>query len=176
MNNTLFKAELKSNGNTYYGSNKVVKTPEAWFKQQYQRYADDLKNDRHISDNNKVFLDNPNKDDWNLEVVGKDLQDFEVKKLQSELISKADLEMVSGADQLLDILSKGGSSIELLISHELGDLSLSISNRDCYSGAYYEVTGEVTPGVNIDMEIWLCDVTKFIFGYFPKKLFITICH
>lgn len=83
--------------------------------------------------------------------------------------SKADLEMVCGADEMLETISNGINSVKLLISLnplEKNDIILTLNDElECHSGAYYKH--------NIN-DIWLCDVTKFIFGYFPKIIYIKI--
>lgn len=81
-----------------------------------------------------------------------------------------ELEMVEGADIFLDIISNYGSKVialintkEVWLENELNKSAL----QDCSSGCYYEVK---TP----KMDIWLCDVTKYIFGNFPDKIYFQI--
>jgi hypothetical protein len=80
--------------------------------------------------------------------------------------TKAELQMVGGADTLLDKLSNNGDTV---------NISLSIE-KECPDG--YETLKRViqTPpngciyhlGIK---PVWLCDVTKFVFdGIFPKRI------
>lgn len=83
---------------------------------------------------------------------------------------REELEMVCGADTMLDIISQGRSQITLNISEtpfEDTQFTLTI-NREDGGGAWYNVLNE-----NIIPEIWLCHVTKFVFdGRLPEKLFV----
>jgi hypothetical protein len=80
--------------------------------------------------------------------------------------SKAELQMVAGADTLLDKLSHNGDTV-------LIDLS---TDRICPEG--YETLKRIvqTPPNGCVYHlgftpVWLCDVTKFVFnGEFPKRI------
>jgi hypothetical protein len=83
---------------------------------------------------------------------------------------KAALEMVAGADTLLDHLSNNGDTV-----------LLSLSTEDkCPEG--YETLKRIvkTPGNGCVYHlgftpVWLCDVTKFVFnGIFPKKIHFNV--
>lgn len=82
---------------------------------------------------------------------------------------KADLEMVAGADTLLDYLSNSETNVDTLVSEEPLDDSITLTKRwNIYGGADYKVTN--CPDV---YTAWLCKVTKFVYGgYMPQKLFI----
>ena len=82
---------------------------------------------------------------------------------------KADLEMVAGADRLLDYLSNSESNVDTLVSEEPLDDSITLTKRwNIYGGADYKVTN--CPDVDT---AWLCKVTKFVYdGNLPQKLFI----
>jgi len=92
---------------------------------------------------------------------------------------KADLQMVAGADVLLDILSKHGDSIMVKFSNEPfeGANEMSICNKKCPSGLYDCVSGsyyfiEEIDGKTYSDAIWLCDVTLFVFnGEFPETIY-----
>ena len=85
--------------------------------------------------------------------------------------SQADLEMVAGADKMLDVLSNNGNKITLNISDAYEDKAnwneaIILERHKKYpsilgGGAEYRWGSEI---------IWLCDVTKFVFGYFPKYI------
>ena len=80
--------------------------------------------------------------------------------------SKAELQMVGGADTLLDKLSDNGVTV-------LIDLSIE---KECPDG--YETLKRIvqTPPNGCIYHlgftpVWLCDVTKFVFsGKFPKRI------
>jgi len=72
--------------------------------------------------------------------------------------SKADLEMVAGADKFLERIGKGKSPVVLLMSEKKinGFEKLTkIMNTPFVGGALY--SSNYWP-------VWLCDVTKFVFG------------
>ncbi|MBR6517558.1 MAG: hypothetical protein IKT40_12065 [Bacilli bacterium] len=81
-----------------------------------------------------------------------------------------DLQMVSGSDILLDILSHGNFFVDIDISTDYIENSIKLvkKNEDefgCYYSCYtYEFKGE----------IWLCNVTKHLFGGFTNEFFIKI--
>lgn len=81
-----------------------------------------------------------------------------------------DLQMVSGSDSLLDILSEGEFYVMLeILTNDENDnsfLKLSKSNEDefgCFYSCYsYEFKGD----------IWLCNVTKHLFNEFPNEFYV----
>lgn len=83
---------------------------------------------------------------------------------------KADLEMVFGADTLLDIMSNNGNLVNVEISETPVDTAHYLKhNADGGdgSGAFYYF--------NEDLPIvWLCDVMLFVFGYFPKDIYFKV--
>ncbi len=88
--------------------------------------------------------------------------------------SKEDLQMVLGADDMLDVLSEGEDSVSIVADEESFDgamlLSLVRETPELDQGAEYvlrEVNGEI-----INHSVWLCDVTKFVYGGFPEKLYL----
>lgn len=84
--------------------------------------------------------------------------------------SKADLEMVSGADDLLDYLSNNKNTVTVIASEGILDSSICLEKKtDLSNGADYKVFG--CDKVN---ELWLCDVTKYIYGYMPEFLFVKL--
>lgn len=92
--------------------------------------------------------------------------------------SRADLQMVCGADTWLDILCQGEWHVWLTISDEPFDgaekLHLIDLNRyngeEVGSGASYLLKNYLG-GIEYNLEMWLCDVTKFVFGDFPKIIY-----
>ena len=89
--------------------------------------------------------------------------------------SRAELEMVDGADTMLNILSEGNSEVVLYVSEnefEGSDKVEMIRLATEYgNGAFYKLDNY--KGKQLNLEMWLCDVTKFVFGDFPNKFFIS---
>lgn len=82
--------------------------------------------------------------------------------------SKDELEMVCGADTMLDILAQGNSIVYMTISekeYEGYKFCLEYKEDMAEGGLYSLVSKEY------NFEVWLCHVTKFVFGYLPKKLY-----
>ena len=86
--------------------------------------------------------------------------------------SKDDLQMVMGADIMLDILSHGNNEIELDVRLEdkEGYSRLSkVNDCDLIGGADYIL--DKYCGLDFHLEVWLCDVTKFIYGKMPDTIY-----
>ncbi len=87
---------------------------------------------------------------------------------------KSALEMVAGADKMLDILAENNNFVGVLIS-ELpfsgGDLLEFIRTADeVGEGSFYLL--KTYQGSKLNLEMWLCDVMLHVFGKFPKTLYI----
>lgn len=90
---------------------------------------------------------------------------------------KDELEMVMGADSFLEILSQGENEVYVTLSdtefpnaERLRLLELGrIEGIELGSGAWYSLTSY--KDIPYDIEMWLCDVTKFVFGGFPKVIY-----
>jgi hypothetical protein len=89
--------------------------------------------------------------------------------------SKADLEMVAGADTMLEYMAEDKDHVFLYLSETefvgADKLDLVCLAADLGNGAYYRM--EMYNGIELNLEMWLCDVTKFVFGDFPKIIFIS---
>jgi hypothetical protein len=86
---------------------------------------------------------------------------------------KADLEMVAGADTMLDVFSGNGKSVDLFVSENSVagfDELIKLDKNDVGSGAYYLMKNY--EGKEVNHEMWLCDVTAYVFGNFPDKIYI----
>lgn len=89
--------------------------------------------------------------------------------------TKDDCMMVSGADTWLEFISNGKSEIELKIGVEHFEEAevLNIHQTDegfPEYGAYYRVG--TYKGEDLSNHImWLCPVTLFVFGKYPKQIF-----
>lgn len=84
---------------------------------------------------------------------------------------KDDLEMVCGADDLLEYLSNGNEKISLNIKLNYFEnyrykLEYKYSENE---GAWYSVENRDYEHI---IDIWICKVTEYVFGYFPKQFFI----
>lgn len=88
--------------------------------------------------------------------------------------TKADLEMVAGADTMLDYLSENTNEVTLSISLDPIDgydlIKLKELASDIGSGAYYTFTS--FRGVDINVEMWLCPVLEFVFSCYPDEMWI----
>lgn len=88
--------------------------------------------------------------------------------------SKSDLAMVLGADTMLDIISENGNEVHItieLIEFEDSELLKLTRLDDEIGGGYYHL--DKIAGLNVDFEIWLCSVTRFVFnGEMPDEIYI----
>ena len=88
--------------------------------------------------------------------------------------SKEDLEMVSGADVMLDILAKGDDWVFLTFSDEKFDDAefIKLLREEEFGGGSYYISKLCN--ISFEFEIWLCDVTKFVFNSdkMPDKIYI----
>ncbi len=85
---------------------------------------------------------------------------------------KDDLEMVCGADTMLDIISEGSMVIFLYISTKYFEFSNKLELIELGAeegGGYYKLAQY--NGITFDLRLWLCDVTKYVFGEIPKNLY-----
>jgi len=91
--------------------------------------------------------------------------------------SKDELEMVSGADTFLEILSQGESEVNVILSVTdfVGSDKLQLikpgrlGGWELGEGSWYKLDSYI--GISYDLEMWLCDVTKFVFGGFPETIY-----
>ncbi len=110
-----------------------------------------------------------------------DLPEF----LEMRMGTKANLMMVDGSDDLLDILSENGVEVTIEFSNQPFDgatyrlraqhvgsnqsLLSKIGHAFVSYGMYYNVT-------ELDnMRIWLCPVTEYVFGgCYPREIYLKI--
>lgn len=76
--------------------------------------------------------------------------------------------MVAGADILLENISEGRDYVKLHVKTEdfPGATHLKKIEEDMYGGTYSSET--------IDHTVWLCNVTKFVFGKHPDDIFFEV--
>ena len=86
--------------------------------------------------------------------------------------SVEELQMICGADSLLDIISQGEYYANLVISlepqEECETLTKMYDTPDI-GGSYYMLS--TYKGIEYGLELWLCRVTEFVFGYMPEKIY-----
>jgi hypothetical protein len=84
-----------------------------------------------------------------------------------------DLQMIDGADKMLDLISENGNSVLLYISSfpfdEADELILIEKCDPFVGGGNYLLKSFEKKEVN--KTIWLCQVTEFVFGQIPSKIF-----
>jgi hypothetical protein len=90
---------------------------------------------------------------------------------------KAELEMVSGADLFLDLLSQGEETVNVTLStvsfegSEVLEMKYlgTLEGWEMGTGAWYKLISYM--GLEYNLDMWLCDVTKFVFGSFPENIY-----
>ena len=83
---------------------------------------------------------------------------------------KDDLEMVMGADTMLDIIAQGEDVANVLLSSSDFEHSHYQLKRleEEFDGCWYEINGMgITP-----FKVWLCKVTVFVFGNYPRNIYL----
>lgn len=79
-----------------------------------------------------------------------------------------DLQMVDGADELLDEIAEGRRIVRIIVTTSDNiskpDYILEKIKEDNMGGTY-TITGDVK-------QLWLCNVTKLIFKNFPNQIYI----
>lgn len=88
---------------------------------------------------------------------------------------KSALQMVSGADTLLDYLSNGKSIVKLNASDKRfkGKNVLLLLSKSNETGADYLYIEERQHDYHYH-ELWLCPVTLFVFGIYPYKIYLQL--
>lgn len=85
-----------------------------------------------------------------------------------------DLQMVDGADTMLDVMAEKGDSVSLTLSTEPFEAAdevvlLEICDPEIGGGYYLMKTYK---GQAVDQRMWLCQVTEFVFGDLPERIFV----
>jgi len=87
--------------------------------------------------------------------------------------------MVLGADSFLDILSQGQGEIKLRFADEdfggadkLTWVCNGVPDMEEVGGAVYNLKSYKS--IDYDFNMWLCDVTAFIFGEMPKEIYFAV--
>lgn len=87
--------------------------------------------------------------------------------------SKDELQMVMGADTLLDIMAQGENIINVQFSTSTFDSANKMvwyKDGEDIGGGFYILDEYL--GIKYNLDIWLCDVTKFVFGDMPKFIYV----
>ena len=82
---------------------------------------------------------------------------------------REELEMVMGADTMLDIIAQGENTVRIAISENAFEeykYMLSFLEEEA-GGGNYLLTSE-----HHQFDVWLCHVVKFVYGYIPKFLYL----
>ena len=90
------------------------------------------------------------------------------------------LEMVAGADDLLDLLNDGSNHVRLKVStknlFEENTIKLKEVHSALTKGAFYTVETPLEGWENIyssrKKQLWLCPVTLTVLGQYPKYIYI----
>lgn len=84
---------------------------------------------------------------------------------------KASLRMILGADKLLDMIADGRDEVYLHFSKEyIPDAEvLHFKKKTWINGANYRL--KKFNEVDMNMKVWLCDVTLHVLNEFPKKIY-----
>jgi len=100
--------------------------------------------------------------------------------IQAGLGDKSNLEMVAGADRLLDMVSKNTNEVTIRFSSEPFENYNYKLERSSDYGYDTELDPEDDPGgwytvKSLKMNLWLCPVTLYLFdGIYPSNIFISI--
>ena len=93
-------------------------------------------------------------------------------------LSHDNLEMVAGADDLLDILNNGTNHVSLEVYTKKPkeyDVELMKVHSALTKGAFYTVEtpleGWENPNAMRRKQLWLCPVTLTVLGHYPKQIF-----
>ncbi len=90
---------------------------------------------------------------------------------------KAALQMVIGADTMLDYMAEGENEVNAYISEEhffagADVLEFIRETTEVGEGATYIL--KKYRGVELNLEMWLCGVTHFLFKSYPKNIYIIL--
>lgn len=88
--------------------------------------------------------------------------------------SIGDLQMVEGADNMLDMMAENNSSVLVFLAEEQfeGADMLTLTERCApYKGGGYYLMKHYE-GREINQTMWLCGVTEYVFGDLPEQIFV----
>ena len=81
----------------------------------------------------------------------------------------SELQMICGADTMLDIISQGELSVRIVISElPIDRYNFKLDyDYDENGGAWYKLSSNLH-----NFNVWLCHITKFVFGHLPMTIYI----
>lgn len=90
----------------------------------------------------------------------------------------SELEMVEGAEVLCDMLDPSDGEINAIVSTEPFD-DFSLSSEYTLDFVNSTISNGEQDGANYrcreyKLDVWLCNVTKYIFGEFPATIYIKV--
>lgn len=85
------------------------------------------------------------------------------------MIPEPNRQMVAGCDDLLDFAADGKNEITIDTDSKCPKIVLDRTEICKYGGANYNVSTYI-PGM--PKMVWICNVTLFVFGRFPKRFSI----
>jgi hypothetical protein len=85
-----------------------------------------------------------------------------------------DLQMVDGADTMLDVMANGNNAVSLTLDTKpfegADELILTEKCDPLIGGGYYLM--KTYRGQEMNRSMWLCQVTEFVFGDLPERIFV----
>jgi hypothetical protein len=88
--------------------------------------------------------------------------------------SKGDLQMVAGADTMLGIIAGEDTEVALQMDTQpfAGADELVLTQRcdPILGGGYYHLKS--FEGKEVSQDMWLCEVTRFVFDDIPERIFV----
>ncbi|SHM24928.1 hypothetical protein SAMN05444266_107130 [Chitinophaga jiangningensis] len=101
---------------------------------------------------------------WYIDIPGWDPADIDA------------LQMVLGADTMLDKVSGNTNACYLDISDQPFDgadeIKLIENLKDSVGGGNYLM--KRFKGESVQQEMWLCEVTEYVFGYLPEVIYVDV--
>lgn len=84
---------------------------------------------------------------------------------------KSALQMVSGADILLDYMAEGRREVTILADtmEFEGASHLDLIKKCWFNGADYKI--DMYKNYQLKLDVWLCNVTKHVLGDFPETIY-----
>jgi hypothetical protein len=84
---------------------------------------------------------------------------------------KSALQMVGGADALLDYIAEGKREVNLYVDEEPFDDAecLTLIKKCWFNGADYKI--DTYENNELKLKVWLCNVTLFVLEEFPENIY-----
>lgn len=96
---------------------------------------------------------------------------------------KSALQMVLGADTLLDAMAGSKNEIDIKFADypfdgcaRMGKINNGIDGDETSGGATYFIMHDDVEGIPHSQRLWLCDVVKFIFGEMPDFIYFNYAN